>query len=96
MVCGIIHSILQLSLPFCQSSIQLITGRTHVKLRMYPDGGISRLRLYGLITPPMARAGDLVDVAAAVNGGLPIACSDMYFSDVKHLSMPGMCYIPLL
>jgi allantoicase len=35
------------------------------------------------------KAGELVDLAAAENGGVPLACSDMFFSSMNNLIMPG-------
>src|SRR5206468_3035227 len=52
---------------------------THVRLRIFPDGGVARLRVYGDVVPDwrrLAARGD-VDLAAVEHGGLVIACSDM-------------------
>jgi len=43
---------------------------THVKLHIYPDGGVARLRVYGLVSPQPPMAGEEVDLAALENGGL--------------------------
>jgi len=32
---------------------------------------------------------DVVDLAAVENGGVPLACSDMFFSSMNNLIMPG-------
>jgi len=64
---------------------------THVRLRIYPDGGVARLRVYGDVVPDwsrLARQGD-VDLAAVEHGGLVIACSDMFFGSRHNLIMPG-------
>jgi len=64
---------------------------THVRLRIFPDGGVARLRVYGEVTPDwqrLARQGD-VDLAAVEHGGLVIACSDMFFGSRHNLIMPG-------
>ncbi len=69
---------------------------THVRLNMYPDGGIARLRVYGDPLPdpsdgaPGANPGDgLIDLAALARGGRPLACSDMFFSPMQNLLLPG-------
>jgi allantoicase len=64
---------------------------THVRLNIYPDGGVARLRVYGLVVPDRSRLkpGELVDLAAVENGGVPAACSDMFFSSMNNLIMPG-------
>jgi allantoicase len=58
---------------------------------MFPDGGIARFRLYGAAAAPPwpADAAGLVDVAAAVNGATPVACSDQHFGRVANLLLPG-------
>jgi hypothetical protein len=39
-------------LPVCDGLTDLDGRRTHIRLNMYPDGGIARLRLYGLVPMP--------------------------------------------
>jgi allantoicase len=64
---------------------------THIRLNMYPDGGVARLRVYGVAMPDFARStpDGLIDLVAIENGGLPLACSDMFFSPMENLIMPG-------
>jgi len=64
---------------------------THVRLNIIPDGGVARLRIYGTVVPDWSKlkAGELVDLAAVENGGVPLACSDMFFSSMNNLVMPG-------
>jgi allantoicase len=65
---------------------------THVRLNIFPDGGVARLRLHGVVMPDwtqLTRFGGLVDVAAAEHGGLVVASSDMYFGSRQNLIMPG-------
>lgn len=65
---------------------------THLRVNIYPDGGIARLRVYGR---PMggleSRAGDeLVDLLAMENGGRAVAWNDASFgSSVAALLLPG-------
>jgi len=64
---------------------------THVRLRIFPDGGVARLRVYGDVVPDwprLAARGD-VDLAAVEHGGLVVACSDMFFGSRHNLIMPG-------
>jgi allantoicase len=64
---------------------------THVRLRIFPDGGVARLRAYGEAVADWARLrlrGD-VDLAAAEHGGVVVACSDMFFGSRHNLIMPG-------
>jgi allantoicase len=64
---------------------------THVRLRIYPDGGVARLRVHGRVVADwdaLRRRGD-VDLAAAEHGGFVVACSDMFFGSRHNLIMPG-------
>ncbi|MEP6976169.1 MAG: allantoicase, partial [Spartobacteria bacterium] len=64
---------------------------THLRLNIIPDGGVARLRVYGVVLPDWSTlpASELVDLAAVENGGVPLACSDMFFSSMNNLIMPG-------
>ncbi len=64
---------------------------THVRLNIFPDGGVSRLRIYGIVVPDWSKvkASEVIDLAAIENGGVPLACSDMFFSSMNNLIMPG-------
>ena len=64
---------------------------THIRLNMYPDGGIARFRLYGTAIPILPSDPDTVfDLAAAQNGGKVISCSDECFGTLaSNLLLPG-------
>jgi allantoicase len=64
---------------------------THVRLNIFPDGGVARLRIYGVVVPDRSKFknGELVDLVAIENGGVPSACSDMFFSSMTNIVMPG-------
>jgi allantoicase len=64
---------------------------THVKLHIYPDGGVARLKVYGEVVKDWENVdkSEVVDLVAAVNGGKSIACNDMFFSHMDNLIMPG-------
>jgi allantoicase len=63
---------------------------THVRLNIFPDGGVARFRVYGLVVPDWSKMkpGEMIDLAAVENGGVPLACSDMFFSSMNNLIMP--------
>ena len=64
---------------------------THLRFRIYPDGGVARLRVYGEVVPDwprLARRGE-VDLAAVEHGGLVLAASDMFFGHRHNMIMPG-------
>ena len=62
-----------------------------LRLHIYPDGGVARLRVYGEGEPNWDKfvPGELIDLAAAENGGSSVGCSDMFFSPKDNLIMPG-------
>ncbi|MBL4681847.1 MAG: allantoicase [Pseudomonadales bacterium] len=64
---------------------------THLRLTMFPDGGIARFRVYGdpEVDPRQFLPGELIDLASIKNGGKALLCSDMFFSDKNNLLMPG-------
>ena len=61
---------------------------THLRLRIYPDGGVARLRVHGEPAPDL-KPGQLADLAAAQNGGSVVACNDMFFGPKDNLILPG-------
>jgi len=64
---------------------------THLRLHIYPDGGVARFRVYGEVFKNWnaVSANDTLDLAAATNGGQAIACNDMFFSAMSNLIMPN-------
>ena len=67
---------------------------THVRLRMFPDGGIARLRVHGeaLPDPQLLDVGG-VDLAALENGGRVVGCSNLFYSSPNNLISPGQARI---
>ena len=62
---------------------------SHVRLNIFPDGGVARLRVYGRGDRRTASAtSDEIDLAAAAHGGLVTSCNDAYFSPKDNLIMP--------
>ena len=74
--------------PFAIESGERIT---HLRFRIFPDGGVARLRVYGEVVPDWERLkrSGYIDLAAAENGGLVLSCSDMFFGHRHNLIMPG-------
>ena len=64
---------------------------THLRLNIYPDGGVARLKVYGEVFKDWSRVSekDVIDLAAATSGAKPILCNDMFFSHMDNLIMPG-------
>lgn len=66
------------------------TAFTHVRLHMYPDGGIARFRMYGKVVPLLPKdSSAIIDTAALANGGVAVSCSDEHFSSADNLLLPG-------
>lgn len=64
---------------------------THVRLNIYPDGGVARFRVYGHVVPDWSQYLDneIIDLAFIKNGARPLICSDMFFSHMENLIMPS-------
>ncbi len=64
---------------------------SRLRLNIFPDGGVARFRVYGEPHQDgaMNDPEDVIDLAALANGGRAVACSDMFFSSMHNLIMPG-------
>ena len=64
---------------------------THVRICMYPDGGIARLRVHGEVVPdPRYLTSGAIDLAALEHGGAVSGCSNMFYSSPTNLISPGL------
>jgi allantoicase len=64
---------------------------THVRLRLYPDGGVARLRVHGEVVPdPRLLGAGAIDLAALANGAAVAGCSNMFYSSPANLLSPGL------
>src|SRR6185503_19689506 len=64
---------------------------THLRLNIFPDGGVARLHVMGEVLPDWTRilaAGAEIDLVAAVNGGYVVDVSDRFFGDARNMLMP--------
>ena len=64
---------------------------THLKLRIYPDGGVARLRVFGQVVPEarIFRRPGAVDLVSVENGGTVVKVSDRFFGPPANLLLPG-------
>lgn len=65
---------------------------THLRLKIYPDGGVARLRVFGEVLPDwnaLRRRNSEIDLAAVEHGGTVLEASDMFFGHKHNLIMPG-------
>ncbi len=90
--------------PFILGSEPAWPAWTHLRLNIYPDGGVARLRAHGVVEAPSSvddgrrqldaalesrmQPGE-IDLAAVSNGGLALACSDSFFGPMNNLILPG-------
>jgi allantoicase len=64
---------------------------THVRLNIFPDGGVARLHVHGEVVPdPALFEGLTFDLAALENGADVIACSDRFYSSPRNVLSPGL------
>jgi allantoicase len=63
---------------------------THVRLTIYPDGGVARLRVHGSpVADPRFLDHRRLDLAALANGARIIDCSNKFYSSPNNLIAPG-------
>lgn len=64
---------------------------THIRVNIYPDGGIARLRVYGEVRPNIENLSksNEVDVIALQNGGACVSFSNAHYGCPKNLIKPG-------
>ncbi|RZS36362.1 allantoicase [Herbihabitans rhizosphaerae] len=63
---------------------------THIRLNIFPDGGVARLRVHGEAVPhPDHFAEVSVDLAAMENGAVVTGCSNEFFGVPGNLLLPG-------
>lgn len=61
---------------------------SHVRLHIYPDGGVARLRVYGRPVLDPTTAGE-IDLASALNGGHVVAFSNAHYGAYQRILAPG-------
>ncbi|MFN8393568.1 MAG: allantoicase [Bacteroidia bacterium] len=64
---------------------------THLRLHIFPDGGVARLKVYGEVFKDWSVVSETetIDLAAAKNGAKVLTCNDMFFSSKDNLIMPN-------
>lgn len=64
---------------------------SHLRLNIFPDGGVARLRVYGIPHKDWSNIDpdESVDLCAALNGGRAIACSDEHYGQMGNIINPG-------
>jgi allantoicase len=64
---------------------------THVRLHIFPDGGVARLRAWGRVLPDWTHhpAGEVLDLLALAHGGRGIIANNEHYGAVANLTAPG-------
>lgn len=62
---------------------------THIRLNIYPDGGVARFKVYGEVQIQIQHRNESLDLLALENGGRVIAYSDAHFGHPRNLINPG-------
>jgi len=63
---------------------------THIKLNIFPDGGVARLRLFGNISTENNNFGNkTINLASLLDGASVIACNNEHFGKAENILAPG-------
>ena len=64
---------------------------THVRLDIFPDGGVARLRVWGRVAKDWSAVDpdERVDLLAMENGGRGIIANDEHYGAIENLTAPG-------
>jgi len=62
---------------------------THVKLNIFPDGGVARLRIYGSMKTKKNLTKGIQNLTSVINGSVPIACNNEHFGRAENILAPG-------
>ncbi|KAJ6649349.1 Allantoicase [Pseudolycoriella hygida] len=64
---------------------------TYIRVNIYPDGGIARLRVFGTVVPDLSQfdCNDVIDLIAMENGGTCVGYSNAHFGHPRNLIKPN-------
>jgi len=63
---------------------------THIKLNIFPDGGVARLRVCGSMKIKNKIQNNIQNLTSVVNGAVPIACNNEHFGRAENILAPGI------
>ena len=63
---------------------------THIKLNIFPDGGVARIRIYGSMEILKNFTGKVLNLTSVLHGATPIACNNEHFGRAENILAPGM------
>ena len=62
----------------------------HVKLNIFPDGGVARLRIYGEVEIKKINFGNkLINLTSVLNGASIVGCNNEHFGKAENILAPG-------
>ena len=63
---------------------------SHIKLNIFPDGGVARLRVYGTIENKKKFGKKILNLTSLLNGATPIVCNNEHFGRAENILAPGI------
>ena len=65
---------------------------THVRLNLFPDGGVARLRVYGVAVAGLTSTSSPLDLSSARLGGICLGFSDAHYGHPRNMikTEPGV------
>ncbi len=61
---------------------------THIRLNIFPDGGVARLRIFGKIHIKKLSNKEM-NLTSILNGAAPVACNNEHFGRAENILAPG-------
>ena len=62
---------------------------THIRLNIFPDGGVARLRVYGTMKLKKKFYKRKINLMSLLDGAVPIACNNEHFGRAENVLAPG-------
>ena len=62
---------------------------THIKFNIFPDGGVARLRLFGVIAKTKKLKNKITNLASLLDGASVVACNNEHFGKAENILAPG-------
>ena len=62
---------------------------THIKLNIFPDGGVARIRIYGSMKIKKKFEKKTLNLTSVLNGAVPIVCNNEHFGRAENILAPG-------
>ena len=61
-----------------------------MKLNIYPDGGVARIRIYGEMKINKKFGKKIIKITSVLSGATPIACNNEHFGRAENVLAPGI------